>query len=115
MAATMALEPYFFWACLIASTVRRFPLFFLFFGYLQNLPVSDIGSADHAQDGKDGDEDASQPQPFVEVESDEEAEADATGHGKAELHDDGEVFSPGPIFFVVKKHYSPIGENNRLK
>jgi hypothetical protein len=80
----------------------------LIFYYFNYLTVGNIGAADDSQDGEDRNENAFQFKPPVDVEPDEKAETDATGHGKADLHDDGEVFSPGPVFFVVEEHDVPI-------
>jgi hypothetical protein len=108
MATTIARDPYLFWVRLMASIVRGGPIFLFVFHDLEYLTVYDVGAADDSQNGENRDEDAPQPKPFVDVESDEKTEADAPGHGEADLHDDGEVFRPGPVFFVIEEHDVPI-------
>ena len=64
-AVAIALEPYFFCVCLIASIGRGFVLFAFFFCYFNYLPVDNIGASSHSQNNKDGEEDAFQSQPFI--------------------------------------------------
>jgi len=108
MAATIAREPYFFCVRLIASTAGRFPLVVFFANDFDYLSVGYVGAPDDAQNREDRYENTPEAEPLVDIETDKKAEADAPGHGQAELHHDGEIFSPWPVFFVVKKHVPPI-------
>jgi hypothetical protein len=80
---------------------------------LQNLTVDGDGAANNAQNDEDGNEYASGPQPFVQSQADKKAKDNATGHRQADLHDDGKVFGPDAIFFVIKYHTS-VSKNFRL-
>jgi hypothetical protein len=69
---------------------------------LKNLPVDHVGAADNAAKRHDGNEDSAGAHPAIQLETDEKTETNATGHGEADLKNDGEVLSPNPVFFIVE-------------
>jgi hypothetical protein len=72
------------------------------------LPVYDIPPPHHTQDGEYHRYDPFGMQPSIDIQPDEKTETNASGHGQPDLHDNGKVFSPGPVFFIIKKHqFSP--------
>jgi hypothetical protein len=69
-----------------------------------DLAIDDVGASDNAQHSEYGDENATGAEPSVNEPANEKAEHDAAGHGQADLHDNAQVFHPGPIFAVVESH-----------
>jgi hypothetical protein len=69
---------------------------------LENLPVDHVGAAENAAKRHYGNEDSAGAHPAIQVETDEKTETNATGHGEADLKNDGEVLSPNPVFFIVE-------------
>jgi hypothetical protein len=102
MATIIVLEPYFFWVCLIVSIVR---VIRLIFDDLDNLTIHGYGTANDPKYGKDGDKNASRADPFVQIQSNKKTKNNATRHRKTDLHDDGEVFGPHAVFFIVENHF----------
>jgi hypothetical protein len=104
IAAIMALEQYFFWVCLMASTLRIVPVFFfiLILHNFKDLPVTHIGSADNAQQDEDRYEYSPGAEPSIQIIAHEKAEHDAAGHGQAQLHDKGDILRPGAVLFEIE-------------
>ena len=88
-------------------TIRRrgFSFVFLFFKVFEYLTVGDVSPAKDPQDSEDHDEDTFGAQTAVEIQSDEETKTDAADHGKAQLHNDGKILCPNPVFFIVENHF----------
>lgn len=76
IASVIAREQYFFWACLIFSTLTVFVL-----EYFHDLPVDDHASADNPENRKKAYKDPLDTQPLVDLKADKETESDASGHG----------------------------------
>jgi hypothetical protein len=38
------------------------------------------------------------------IQPDEKTKDDASGHGQADLHNNRQVFGPGSIFLIIKRH-----------
>lgn len=68
-----------------------------------DLAVGHDRSAHDAEEGQADGEYASDPHPLIEPAADQKTADDAPGHGEAQLHDDGYVFGPGFVFFIVEK------------
>ena len=66
MAIVIAVEQYFFCVCLSVS-IGGIDILVLLFGYLNNLTIDNVGTANNTQDDKNGDENAPCPQPFVYI------------------------------------------------
>jgi len=77
-------------------------MIFFLLGYLKNLAINDIGTADNSQNDKDGYKNTSGPQPFVKVQSNKKTKSNAAGHGKAELCYNIKILDPGAVFFIVE-------------
>ena len=71
---------------------------------LQNLAVNRDASADDPQHRKNGYENTLCPDPFIYVETDKKTKQNAPGHGQTDLHHDGKIFCPDPMFVIFKAH-----------
>jgi hypothetical protein len=74
-------------------------------GNFHDLAVYGVSPSDNPQNGKHDDENAPRSEPPVQISADKKTEKDTPDHRQAELHDNGEVFRPRPVFLVVKKHF----------
>jgi len=102
-AITIALEQYFFWTSLTVSNIVVSILMLGFIReYLHNLAIGHIAPAEDTEDGENGYENTSCANPFIYLKSDEKTETDTADHRKTQLHDNGQVFSPVAILFVIK-------------
>ena len=100
----MALEQYFFSVSLRAFMVRSFRILaFSLIHQFIDLPVNDVSAARHPEKNEKSDEYAPGTEPLVDGPTDEKAEGDASGHGQANLHHNGHIFSPVPIVTVFEK------------
>jgi hypothetical protein len=72
-------------------------------GNLENLPVDHVGAAKYAAKRQHRNEDASGSHPAIQIKTDEKTETNASGHGKADLKNDGGVLSPMAVFLVVEQ------------
>jgi hypothetical protein len=80
---------------------------FFRFRYFQDLSVANIGAAGNAQEDENRGEHPSKPYPFIQIMAHKETKNDAAGHGQTQLHDNGQVFCPVPVFFVVEQKIFP--------
>lgn len=103
----MALEQYFFSVSLRGSIVRWFRVFAFSLAHeFVDFPVNDVSAPRHTEKDEQSDEHAPGSQPLVDGPTDEKAEGDAPGHGQADLHDNGHILSPVPIFAIIEKLFS---------
>ena len=103
MAVARALEQYLFCVSRIDTIVLANGSFRFFLNDLEYLPVNDIATADHSEDRKNGGKYSPGSRPSVDHQPDKETEADTSGHGQPDLHDNGQVFGPCPVFPVFEK------------
>lgn len=66
MAVDMARVQYLFCICLSVS-IREIYVIILLFSYLKNLTIDNVCTTNHAQNDKNGDENAPCSQPFIDV------------------------------------------------
>ena len=104
MAIQIALVPYFFCVCLTDSIPLIFVVVALVFKYLHDLTIHCNPAANYTKYGEDRYKNSSNSQPLVQIQADKKTEYDATRHGQADLHYNGEVFSPHTVLFIIKNH-----------
>jgi hypothetical protein len=71
-------------------------------GNLKDLSVDHVGATEDAEKRQYRDENAAGAHPAIQVKTDKKTETNAAGHGEADLQNDGEVFGPNPVFFIVE-------------
>ena len=99
----MALEPYFFCVCLSASIIAISFVFAFNFSYLHNLTVHHNTATNNAQYRENGRENTFGSKPGVDQSANKKAKNNTTGHRKADLHDNLQIFGPVPVFFIIEK------------
>ena len=82
---------------------------FLFFGirHLEYLSIADIGATGDAEENENRGEYSPKSQPFIQIVPYKETKDDAAGHGQPQLHDNGQIFCPVSVFFIVEQTAFP--------
>lgn len=83
---------------------RIFVILFIGLECFQNLAISGDGTADDAEDGKNGDHQTLCTQPGIQIAADKEAEYYAANHGQPQLQHDLEMGGPLFVLFEVNHH-----------
>ena len=100
-------DPYFFWTSrTVVPVVIGIHLVGRFCNF-KDLSVADVGPASNAEKNENRCENPSESQPFVQTMAHEKAKNNTASHSKAQLHDNGQVFCPVPVFLVVEQTAFP--------
>jgi len=106
-AVTMALDPNFFCMLRIGSIIQQDDTLFFRFDDIQNLTINNIGAARYPQKNKDDRKESFKAQPPIKRQTNKKTKTDTPGHGQPYLHDNGKVFCPHTVFFIIKNHAIP--------
>jgi len=71
---------------------------------LKDLAVNRDAATDDPQHRENGHEDSPGSDPLVQVETEKKTKQDASSHGQADLHYNGKIFCPDPVFVISKVH-----------
>jgi hypothetical protein len=103
MDSTSAREPYFF-ECQEPSVSVSIGIRLVFrICDFKDLSVADVGATGDAEKNENCGEYPFKSQPFIQVIPHKETKNDAAGHGQPQLHDNGQVFCPVPVFFIIEQ------------
>jgi hypothetical protein len=86
------------------------PIFMFILDHIPDLSIHRNSSADNPKQDKKNEKNSPGPQPSIQIEAHEKTEHDGADHGQADLHYQGGIFRPCPVFAIIEKIFLFVGQ-----